>query len=77
MSNGLKAAADTILQRVVSGTPRVPGVVAMATDRNGNIYEGAAGKRMLDQDADMTADTVFAIFSTTKAITGTAVFQLV
>ena len=62
MSNGLKAAADAILQRVVSGTPRVPGVVAMATDRTGNIYEGAAGKRMLDQDADMTTDTVFAIF---------------
>ena len=77
MSNGLKAAADAILQRVVSGTPRVPGVVAMATDRNGNIYEGAAGKRMLGQDADMTTDTVFAIFSTTKAITGTAVLQLV
>ena len=70
MSNGLKAAADAILQRVVSGTPRVPGVVAMATDRDGNIYEGAAGKRMLGQDADMTTDTVFAIFSTTKAITG-------
>ena len=77
MSNGLKAAADAILQRVVSGTPRVPGVVAMATDRNGNIYEGAAGKRMLGRGADMTTDTVFAIFSTTKAITGTAVLQLV
>ncbi len=77
MSNGLKAAADGILQRVVSGIPRVPGVVAMATDRDGNIYEGAAGKRMLGQDADMTTDTVFAIFSTTKAITGTAVLQLV
>src|SRR5688500_14570229 len=56
MSNGLQAATDAILQRVVSGTPRVPGVVAMATDRKGNIYEGAAGKRMLGQDADMTTD---------------------
>jgi methyl acetate hydrolase len=61
----------------VSGTPRVPGVVAMATDRQGNIYEGAAGKRVLGQDADMTTDSVFAIFSTTKAITGTACLQLV
>ena len=59
------------------GHPRVPGVVAMATDQTGDIYEGAAGKRMLGQDADMTTDTVFAIFSTTKAITGTAVLQLV
>ena len=49
----------------------------MATDRQRNIYEGAAGKRRLDRDADMTTDTVFAIFSTTKAITGTAALQLV
>lgn len=77
MSNGLKQAADTILQKAVSGNLRVPGVVAMATDRNQNIYEGAAGKRALGQDADMTTDSVFAIFSTTKAITGTAALQLV
>jgi methyl acetate hydrolase len=32
---------------------------------------------MLGGDADMTPDTVFAIFSTTKAITGTACLQLV
>jgi methyl acetate hydrolase len=37
------AAADAILQRATTGEPRVPGVVAMATDREGNIYEGAAG----------------------------------
>jgi len=51
-------------------------VVAVATDRSGNIYEGAAGKRVLGGDADMTTDSVFAIFSTTKAITGTAALQL-
>ena len=77
MANELKNAADAILNRTVTSSPRVPGVVAMATDRRGNIYEGAAGKRILDQDADMTTDSVFAIFSTTKAITGTAVLQLV
>ena len=76
MSTNIKASGDAILQQVVSGDQRVPGVVAMATDRNGTIYEGAAGKRMLGGDADMTADSVFAIFSTTKAITGTAVLQL-
>ena len=62
---------------VASGGARVPGVVAMATDRTANIYEGAAGKRSLGQDPDMTTDTVFAIFSTTKAITGAACLQLV
>jgi methyl acetate hydrolase len=49
----------------------------MATDRRGLIYEGAAGKRELGLDADMTTDSVFAIFSTTKAITATAALQLV
>ena len=72
-----KATVDAALNRLVTSEPRVPGVVAMATDRQRNIYEGAAGKRRLDRDADMTTDTVFAIFSTTKAITGTAALQLV
>lgn len=77
MNQGLKSTADAILQKLVSGRPSVPGVVAMATDRHANTYEGAAGKRLLGQDADMTTDSVFAIFSTTKAITGTAALQLV
>ena len=72
-----KPTVDAALNRLVTSEPRVPGVVAMATDRQRNIYEGAAGKRRLDRDADMTTDTVFAIFSTTKAITGTAALQLV
>ena len=65
MNEGLKSAADAILQRVVSGSQRVPGVVATACDRKGNIFEGAAGKRVLAQAADMSTDSVFAIFSTT------------
>jgi methyl acetate hydrolase len=72
-----RSAADAVLSGVVTSNPRVPGVVAMATDRQRNIYEGAFGKRRLDRDADMTTDTIFAIFSTTKAITGTAALQLV
>jgi methyl acetate hydrolase len=77
MNETTKSAADAVLNRVVTGSPRVPGVVAMATDRDGPIYEGAAGKRLLPDGPDMTTDTIFAIFSTTKAITGTAVLQLV
>jgi methyl acetate hydrolase len=77
MGGDFKAAADAILDRLVAADPRVPGVVAMATDRHRNIYEGAAGVRRLDGPDAMTADTVFAIFSTTKAITGTAALQLV
>ncbi len=77
MGSDLRSAADAILHRAATGAPRVPGVVAMATDRRGLIYEGAAGKRELGLDADMTTDSVFAIFSTTKAITATAALQLV
>lgn len=73
----LKSACDDILTKVTGSRARVPGVVAMVTDRNKNIYEGAAGKRVLGEDADMTTDSVFAIFSTTKAITGTTVLQCV
>lgn len=77
MNAELQRACDAVLDRVANGEPRVPGVVAVATDRGGNIYEGAAGKRVLGQDAEMTPDTVFAIFSCTKAIAGTAIMQLV
>lgn len=72
-----KSAAQAVLDGVVSGDPRVPGVSAAVTDRNGTIWEGAAGVRVLGQDAPMTPDTVCAIFSTTKAITGTTALQLV
>jgi methyl acetate hydrolase len=77
MQDQLRPAADAILQGAAAGSPGVPGVVAMATDRHGNVYEGAAGKRMAGAPEPMTTDSVFAIFSTTKAITGTAILQLV
>ncbi|NLH81825.1 MAG: beta-lactamase family protein, partial [Phyllobacteriaceae bacterium] len=67
---------DSILDRVVTGDRRVPGVVASVTDRTGDVYRGAAGVRRLDGEA-MTPDTVFALFSTTKAITGTTALQCV
>ncbi|GAC1413315.1 MAG: serine hydrolase domain-containing protein [Candidatus Velthaea sp.] len=77
---GLKEAADAVLRSSVEphdGSDGVPGVVAMATDRNANIYEGSAGKRELGAAQPMTTDTVVCIFSCTKAITGVAVMQLV
>jgi methyl acetate hydrolase len=70
-------AADHILREVVTSHPRAPGVVAMAGDRAGNFYEGAAGVRRLGEDAPMTTDSIFALFSLTKAITATAALQLV
>ena len=58
MNNQLKSACDGILQKVVTGKDRVPGVVAMITDRSANIYEGAAGERILGANQAMTTDTV-------------------
>lgn len=73
----LQATLDGILRQTVETSPHVPGVVAMVTDRERNVYEGAAGLRRLGGDARMTTDSTFAIFSTTKAITATAALQLV
>jgi len=72
-----RVALDAALNQTTQRHGGAPGVVAMATDRDGNFYEGASGTRELGQDRPMTTDSVFAIFSTTKALTGTCVMQLV
>jgi len=77
MSEAIRKAADNVLKYTTERFGGAPGVVAMATDRKANFYEGAAGKRELGKDQPMTTDSVFAIFSTTKALTGTCVMQLV
>lgn len=68
---------EDLLQRVTTGPARVPGVSAGVTGRDATLWEGAAGVRSLDGGTAMTPDTVCAIFSTTKAITGTTCLQLV
>lgn len=77
MVSELSSAIDRILDDVTTGTPRVPGVSAAITDRSGTIYEGARGVRNIASDEPFEPDTVCAIFSTTKAIAGTACLQLV
>lgn len=76
MKTALRSECEAILASATSGGMPVPGVIAMVTDRSGNIFEGAAGERMLGGEA-MTTDTVVCMFSCTKAITGTTVMQLV
>lgn len=67
---------DAILARgVASGD--VPGVAAIVVDRDGVRYLGSAGERSIGTGAAMSPDTVGAIFSMTKAITGAAAMQLV
>lgn len=73
----LADAVDAVLDRATTGDPGVPGAVVVLTDRDGNVYERAAGVRQLGLDTPMSLDTVFQVHSTTKAITATACLQLV
>lgn len=73
----LKTACDTALAGVTGDALRVPGVVAAVTDRERDIYAGVTGNRRMGDSAPMTLDTVFAIFSMAKAITGTVALQCV
>jgi methyl acetate hydrolase len=73
---GQLSGVDRVL-REATEQGEVPGVVAMAAGRDGQIYAGAFGRRALPDGAAMTEDTVFWIASMTKAITSTAAMQLV
>jgi CubicO group peptidase (beta-lactamase class C family) len=66
---------DVLEQAVASGG--VPGIVALAADESGPIYEGAFGTRQAGADVPMTPDTVFWIASMTKAVTSVAAMQQV
>ena len=72
---------DGILAEVVNGSldaaASVPGVVAIAADSSGVIYEGAAGERRLGSGEAMRTDQVLWIHSMTKPVTGAACMQLV
>ena len=58
---------DAVLKKAVEDK-RVPGVVAMVSNANGIVYEGAFG---------MNKDAILAIASMTKPVTSVAVMQLV
>jgi CubicO group peptidase (beta-lactamase class C family) len=55
----------------------VPGLVAIAATGDSILYENAFGRRAVDGDAPMAADSVFYLASMTKAITVAAGMQLV
>jgi len=77
MSQSVTAAADNILAYTVNRAGGAPGIVAMATDKSGNFYEGAAGVRELGKPQAMTTDSVMLLASCTKALVGVALMQLV
>src|SRR5712672_2517656 len=55
----------------------VAGVVVMATDRKGIIYQGAFGVADIAEARPLKLDSLFRIASMTKAVTSTAAMQLV
>lgn len=74
-----RSAAKAAMQSMRSTVERtdLPGAVAGITTADETIALEAAGVRSLDSDEPMTTDTVFMIFSTTKALTGAVALQLV
>jgi methyl acetate hydrolase len=75
-SRSSSAAIDEALRDAVARKV-VPGVVAMAADRKGIIYEGAFGVADIAEARPLKLDSLFRIASMTKAVTSTAALQLV
>jgi CubicO group peptidase (beta-lactamase class C family) len=69
-------AIDAVLRGAVAAGD-VPNVVAIAADRDGPIYEGAAGPRTAGQEGPVTPDTTFRIMSMTKLLANVAALQQV
>lgn len=66
---------DPILQQSLTGDRPIAGVVAGVTDHQQTIYLQHAGQRDIAQQTAIQDDSVFAIFSTSKAITTTIALQ--
>jgi CubicO group peptidase (beta-lactamase class C family) len=69
-------AIDELLEDAV-GNGALPGVIAVAGDRDGTLYEGAFGRLSVDGEEPVRADTMLAIMSMTKAVTSVAALQLI
>jgi len=69
-------AIDKVLQDAVD-SGGVPHVAAIAADRDGVIYQGAAGPRAVGESDPVTVDTLFRIMSMTKMPCTVAALQQV
>lgn len=69
-----EAAIDEVLSAAVAAGD-VPNVVAMAADRDGPVYQGAAGPRAVGEDDPITPDSSLRIASMTKMVTTVAALQ--
>jgi methyl acetate hydrolase len=71
----VRTSIDGVLERAVD-SGAVPNAAAIAADRDGVIYEGAAGPRVAGEADPMTTDTHFRIMSMTKMVATVAALQL-
>jgi methyl acetate hydrolase len=71
----VRTSIDAVLQGAVD-SGAVPNVAAIAGDREGIVYEGAAGPRVAGASDPVTVDTHFRIMSMTKMVATVAALQL-
>lgn len=67
---------EEYLARAVE-TTKIPGLVALALDKGGTVFEYAYGTQDLAGAKRMRADTIFRIASMTKPVAATAIMMLV
>jgi CubicO group peptidase (beta-lactamase class C family) len=72
--NGI-AEMDQFFQGAVD-RHEIPGVVAIAANKDQILYHGAFGKMHVANDVEMSRDAIFDIASMTKPITSVAVMML-
>jgi methyl acetate hydrolase len=75
MTESLERVDELLATATAAGD--VPGASAIVLDREGVVYEGAAGRLRIGEEAPAATDTVVPIASMTKALTTVGVLQLV
>ena len=73
---GMSERCDGVLDDLVK-SGGAPGVVAIAINEQGPIYQGAAGTKGVGRTEPMTVDTIFWYASMTKALVSAGAMQLV
>jgi CubicO group peptidase (beta-lactamase class C family) len=76
LSDAARGQIDAYLSEAVA-TTKIPGLVALVTDANGVMYEGAFGFQGVAESKPMSVDSIFRIASMTKPVTSAAVMMLV
>ena len=71
-----RAEIDAYLRHAVQST-KIPGLVALAVDRDRVIYSAAVGQQNVAEGEPTTVDTIFNLASMTKPVAATAIMMLV